>query len=266
MAAKQMSRCDVLSGVQAGARLTALDTRYIVKANIAQASSNLFVRMFRWNYYNPGPEEAKAVLGIIDTRFSNHFNGLLDELSESTQRQQRLRLFGRLVSYVQNVTSPSKVVPVFTGRWWRFSFSDRFDKFPVDVRRLQHALGEECPSLEPEYLEEDATIADAMNDLVQRTAQQTLLHVETPLDGFPATWTAYWKPATDQDEFGAYGSAGNSFGVRAEFACGEGDQCLLLRDDPLYLDFAHVQHLTAVRATIQAMLLMQLLELQKIRE
>lgn len=61
----------------------------------------------------------------------------------------------------------------------------------------------------------------------------------------------------DEDEFGAYGPAGNNFGVRAEFACGEGERCLLLRDDPLYQEFAHVQHLIAVRATIQAMFLMQ---------
>ena len=60
-----------------------------------------------------------------------------------------------------------------------------------------------------------------------------------------------------KEEFGAYGPAGNNFGVRTEFTCGEAEQCLLLKDDPLYQEFAHGQHLTAVRATIQAMFLMQ---------
>ena len=257
MAAKQMSRCESLPDLAPDVRLSALDTRYIVKANVAQAGSNVFVRMFRWNYYNPMGDEVKPVLGMIDTRFDTHLNVLLKELSESDQRQQRLSIFGRILSYVQDVTSPAKVVPVFTGRWWRFSFSDRFDKFPVDVRRLQKALGNYCADLEPNYLLDKADIATAMNTLVRRTAVETLRNVEMNIDGFPTTWASYWQPAKNEEEFGTYGTAGNNFGVRAEFACGDGEQCLLLKDDPLYQDFAQIQHLIAVRATIQAMFLMQ---------
>ena len=257
IAAKQMSRCESLPDLAPDVRLSALDTRYIVKANVAQAGSNVFVRMFRWNYYNPMGDEVKPVLGIIDTRFDTHFNVLLEELSESDQRQQRLSMFGRILSYVQDVTSPAKVVPVFTGRWWRFSFSDRFDKFPVDVTRLEKALGNYCADLEPHYRLDKADIANAMNTLVRRTAVETLRNVEMNIDGFPITWASYWQPAKNEKEFGAYGIAGNNFGVRAVFACGDGEQCLLLKDDPLYQDFAHIQHLIAVRVTIQAMFLMQ---------
>ena len=45
LAAKQLSRCDQTSELQP---LSALDTRYVVRANIAQADSNVFWRMFRW--------------------------------------------------------------------------------------------------------------------------------------------------------------------------------------------------------------------------
>jgi hypothetical protein len=263
IAAKQMSRCESLPDLAPDARLTALDTRYIVKANVAQAGSNVFVRMFRWNYYNPMGDEVKPVLGMIDTRFDSHFNALLDELSDSDERHQRLSMFGRTLSYVQDVTSPAKVVPVFTGRWWRFSFSDRFDKFAVDVPRLQRALGNYCADLEPHYLLDKSDIGTAMNTLVRRTAEVTLGHVEMTINGFPATWASYWQPAKNEEEFGSYGVAGNNFGVRAEFACGDGEQCLLLKDDPLYQDFAHLQHLTAVRATIQAMFLMQYQEQER---
>ena len=48
MAAKQLSLCDQASG---DGVMSALDTRYIVRANVAQAESNVFIRMFRWNYY-----------------------------------------------------------------------------------------------------------------------------------------------------------------------------------------------------------------------
>ena len=110
LAAKQLSRCDQTSELQP---LSALDTRYVVRANIAQADSNVFWRMFRWNYYNRDAAQSRAALGLIDTRFHDHFNGLNRELEQTSDRQKRLKTFGRLLSYLQDVTSPPRVVPVF---------------------------------------------------------------------------------------------------------------------------------------------------------
>ena len=60
LAAKQLSRCDQTSELQP---LSALDTRYVVRANIAQADSNVFWRMFRWNYYTVTPPKAVPLWG-----------------------------------------------------------------------------------------------------------------------------------------------------------------------------------------------------------
>ena len=61
--------------------------------------------------------------------------------------------------------------------------------------------------------------------------------------------------------FGEYGVAGNEFGNRVEFRCGTEDdpkmRCLLLKDDPLYQEFAFDRHREAVSATMIAMLLVQ---------
>ena len=34
---------------------------------------------------------------------------------------------GYITNYLQNMTSPAHVVPVYFTRWWRLSFSDRFE-------------------------------------------------------------------------------------------------------------------------------------------
>ena len=60
LAAKQLSRCDQTSELQP---LSALGT-YVVRANIAQADSNVFWRMFRWNYYNRDAAQSRAALGL----------------------------------------------------------------------------------------------------------------------------------------------------------------------------------------------------------
>ena len=65
LAAKQYSKC---AEVQPDLyRPSALDVRYLVRANIAQADAGFFTRMFRWNYYTPDPQDQKDVLWVIET-------------------------------------------------------------------------------------------------------------------------------------------------------------------------------------------------------
>jgi hypothetical protein len=78
-----------------------------------------------------------------------------------------------------------------------------------------------------------------------------------PIPGLPITWTAFWKPDDNPESFGDYGAAGNSFGRRTEFRCGDGQRCVLLKDDPLYLEFARGRHLDALQGSLAAILLMQ---------
>ena len=253
LAAKQISRCERTAQLQP---LSALDTRYVVRANAAQADRNLFWRMFRWNYYNRDSAQGRGALGLIDTRFHDHFDGLNAELKQSGDRQERLKTFGRILSYLQDVTSPPRVVPVFTSRWWRLSFSDRFDRFDVDVERLENAIQDSCAELAAfaELVKEPDQRAD-LQALLVSTAEGTIASVRAPIEGLPAQWTAFWQFGA-ADEFGSYGPAGNKFGERTGFQCGS-ETCLLLENDPLYQDFAHVRHTAAVTVTMKAMLLMQ---------
>ncbi len=256
LAAKQLSRCDQTSELQP---LSALDTRYVVRANSAQADRNIFWRMFRWNYYNRDAAQSRAALGLIDTRFHDHFNGLNNELQQTNDRQQRLKVFGRLLSYLQDVTSPPRVVPVFTSRWWRFSFFDRFDRYDVDVARLERSIEQICPQLVAfDEVLKSPDQRPGLQSLLEATAEDTMMSVRAPIDGLPAQWTAFWQFGAT-DEFGKYGPAGNKFGERTLFKCGS-EECLLLENDPLYQEFAHVRHTAAVKVTMKAMLLMQHLD------
>lgn len=230
-------------------RLSALDTRYIVKANVAQANGNFFVRMFRWDYYNRDQQRNRATLGVVDTRFHNHFDELVIAVERADERHVKLRNLGRLLNYIQNVSSPAHAVPVYTGRWWRLSLGDRFNRFPVDVERLEQRVADNCQLLEAP----PATFQQVLID----TANETLNAVSASIDGLPTTWQAYWTIATAPEDFGEYGPAGNSFGERTEFRCGDSERCLLLENDPLYSEFALDRHVAAVLATMRAMLRLQ---------
>ena len=247
IAAEHFNRC---AGDIGATRLTPLQVRYIVRANVGQAEANVFRKMTRWSYYDRAGQSERSVLGVIQTRLHQRFNRLVEDLETADNLAERYANLGRLINYVQEVTSPAHVVPVFTVRWWRFNVSDRFDQFPVREAGVAAALQDDCSPLRPKV--------DSHAGLLAETAERTLAAVREPIPDLPATWEAFWRPDAPGG-FGEYGDAGNNFGRPADFDCGAAgvERCILLQDDPLYAAFAAARHVDAVRATMTAMWLLQ---------
>jgi hypothetical protein len=205
--------------------------------------------MFRWNYYSPESQDQKDVLWVIETRFQGHYRSLLRQIELGDKAEDRLKAVGRVISYLQDVTSPPRVVPVFTGRWWRFSFSDRFDRFPVDPGAIDERLVDSCETL--------GLDSEDFETLLSSTANTTISAIKEKIAGYPVTWEAFWSFGEKSGDFGEYGIAGNQFGKRSSFRCADDERCLLLEDDPLYQEFALQRHVEAVQATMKALLIMQ---------
>ncbi len=246
LAAKQFNRCVEDTDLPP---LTPLQVRYIARANASLIERSVFARMFNWRYYDSADHAEHRVLWLVDTRFHGHYNELSERLETEEDPVEAYQDLGRLLSYVQMVTAPSRAVPVYTARFWRLSFSDRFDGYRVDEEALTEAVEGDCGFLD------DLSLSYA--DVLAETADRTLAAVRAPIDGMPTQWTAFWMPSSEPGNFGDYGPAGNAFGRRTEFACGNGERCVLLQDDPLYREFALARHRDAVRSTQVAMLLMQ---------
>lgn len=255
-AAKLFNSCVEETGL---APLTPLQVRYIARANVALADSNFFVRLFRWNYYDRGAQQPRSLLWVISTRMHGHFDRLVEDLEASEDDVEPYRELGGIVSYLQLMTSPARVVPVYTGRFWRWSFADRFDTYRLNDETLEARLEDGCAALVP--------APSSFQALLAETADDTLAAVRAPIAGLPATWEAFWKISDDPDGFGEYGPAGNNFGRRTTFSCpgtdqeagagADGRRCVLLDRDPIYAAFALERHAAAVRATARAMLMLQ---------
>ncbi len=246
LAAKQFNRCVTGTDVP---MLTALQVRYIAKTNVKQAERNVFARMFNWRYYDRSSESERSVLWALDTRFHEHFNEVLQRFDRSDDAAQLYSNLGRIVGFVQLVSSPAHTVPVYTGRFWRFSMTDRFDKYAVDEAAVEAEIAQSC-----DFLEQPA---GDFATILRTVAADTLIAVRSPISGLPASWEVFWKLAENAENFGEYGPAGNNFGRATEFRCQGEERCVLLRNDPLYAQFARQRHAAAVRGTMGAMLLMQ---------
>jgi hypothetical protein len=246
LAAKQLSRCLGSSGEPL---FSPLEVRAIATSNAELADGNFFVRLFRWNYYDPLERQDNAVAWVLDTRFTGHFRSLERDIERAKSPEQSLEALGRLVNYVQMVTSPARALPVYAPRFWRWSFSDRFDRYPLRDAELEARLGEDCSHLE--------SVPESYQALLAEVAADTVRALQGPIGRLPATWESFWAPPEAPGEFGSYGPAGNNFGRYTEFPCGPTDinRCVLITDDPAYMAFALERQLAAVRATARAMLL-----------
>ena len=246
VAAKQLSRC--LAGTEVPG-LNALEVRTIAKANTRQADANLFVRMFRWNYYDRSGVRDRDILWVIDTRFHEHFDEVVERIETAEAARDRHRNLGRIVGYVQDVTSPPHAVPVYATRWWRFALQDRFDRYPVDEDGIAALVDGSCDHV--------MRPARDYHEVLEEAARGTLAAVQQTIDGLPVSWEVFWRPHDNSGRFGSYGPAGNNFGRGARFPCGYEDKCVLLDDDPLYAEFALRRHAAAVLASMRAILLAQ---------
>lgn len=226
--------------------LTPLQVRYIAKTNRRQAQSNVFTRMFRWNYYDRADQSARSWLWLVDTRFHAHFAEIERRLGTPRSQAAFFSDLGRVVNYVQDVTSPAHSVPVYTGRFWRFSLSDRFNSYGIDQQALLRSLDGAC--------EQALDTPDAFQSILRRSAEDTMAAVQAPVPGMPTTWTAFWRPSADPGDFGDYGPAGNNFGRAVQFRCGGKERCVLLEGDPLYRSFAMSRHRDAVLGTMRVLL------------
>ncbi len=251
IAARQYNQCAEDTHLRT---LTPLQVRYIAIANANQADSAWWRRIFRWNYYNRGNQSPGKFLWLLDTRMHRHFRDTLERLDEARDLSRRFTNLGRIINYLQDATTPVHVVPVYTTRWWRLSVSDRFNGFPVDTDGVAAALGEDCSGVRRTDM--------GFDNLLATTAERTINSVTESIPGLPVSWEAFWEFNDDAENFGRYGNAGNNFGREVRFRCdrpedGRRKNCVLVQDDPLYLEYARARHLDAVQATITAMALMQ---------
>jgi len=246
LAARYLNGC--LSG-SSTPRIEPLEVRYIARANVAEVEWGWTGWMFRSDFYDRAHQAEKSWMWVLETRIHQRYRESIAVLDRETDDAKRYAALGRVVADLEDMTSPAHVVPVYFARWWRFSFSDRFDDYPVDADAITASLVGDCEELLAEPIE-------SLDEMMVRTASDTLRAVQRPIEGLPTSWQAFWVLAENPEEFGEYGAAGNNFGKRVEFGC-QGQRCVLLDDDPLYKAFALERHRRAVLATARAMLWLQ---------
>lgn len=248
-AAKAFNRCVEETATP---RLSALQVRNLVLGNVAEGEAGVLRRATRWGYYDRAEgEEDRRWLWLVSTRLHDRFEDRAAKVltQDGVRATLRYEDLGSVLYYLQRVTIPANVVPIFHPRPWRWPSGDRFTDYPIDEGQLSEAGEGLCEALAqtPDTLTFDALLA--------QTAGATLDALRQPIADMQSPWYAFWELG-EPGRFGRYGEAGNRFGRAASFPCGT-DRCQLLDDDPIYAAFAAAQHRLALLATMRGILLLQ---------
>lgn len=254
LAAKQFNEC--VAGTDLP-RLTALQVRYLVRGNLAEGEPGIARRTVNWQFYDRSNQATPRVLWAIETRMHARFDAVAEAVFAESMEEDlpRFERLGEVVYYLQNVTVPANVVPIYHPRRWRWNGSDAFTRYPVDRETLLGRLGQVCVELlaTPE--------TESFSTLLDSTAAVTIANIRAPIADMNASWQVFWREG-EAGDFGSYGPAGNRFGREAEFPC-RSERCRLLENDPIYAEFALRQHRLAVVSSMRAMLVLQRYRLEQ---
>ena len=175
-------------------RFTATEVNSLVKGS----SSEDFNLVVKWlknsHYYNP----TKWVRTLYRDDAGYRVQHLTEKLLAG--RQPQLLILGKILHFVQDVTSPTHVVPIVHG------LGDGFEKFKMPAAATAK-LNLPCPPAK----------ASSPQVVLKREALQTLASIrnkeQATRDGKPYvfTWTLFWSEGLGS-KFGYYGFFGNSFG------------------------------------------------------
>ena len=175
---------------------------------------------------------------------------------------------GKLIHYLQDVTVPAHVAPVFHPL--NDGFGDSFDDYQVNETEL-------LKKFDVNFCNEMKSLKNkSYNSILDFYANQTFTALNNSIDdltddqGDSIKWNVFWNIKTNTRMFGSYGIAGNQYGNK--YICidrnlsfdetideEEDGECLhMMRiNKSIYDEFANVQHVHAIKATLNAILLSQ---------
>lgn len=182
--------------------VTSAQIRRIISGNIGE-DFDYSVKAFNWHYYHPAKELGAADFGFGSASLTPHFK----RLEASILRGPDAYKLGRLIHYVQDLTVPVHVAPIYHS-------IDSFDVYSTKSIPPPLPTSAECALLfDPENLRK------SYFNILDEVARETIKRMGEKFsfaeggESKEISWKeAFWNIRGGKHNFGKYGSFGNHFG------------------------------------------------------
>lgn len=161
-----------------------------------------------WHFYHPTKDLGKGFFG----KGHAHFGERYKEADNKKSKRQLLKSVGIKSHYLQDVTNPAHVAPIYHTWGDAYDFYDFKSVWPAKITK------DKC-----EKLYKSSQTQKSSFDLVKKLATKTLARMQEKVmvlspthQGFYSWEEAFWStkpgPASKKEYFGQYGFLGNTFG------------------------------------------------------
>ena len=193
-------------------KLKANDIKKITKSNVLE-DINPVNKLQHWHFYHPTKDLGHGTLGFGFGSFTHRY----DEVEASMKKKNIFKSLGSLSHYLQDVTNPAHVAPIYHGLGDGFDFYDFKSRWPAKI------TAEKCVEIAARVELYKASKETSTFVLVKRITHETLAKMQEKVlintkehQGFfsweEAFWSVKYGPTSKQANFGEYGFLGNTFG------------------------------------------------------
>ncbi len=193
-------------------KLSNSDISKIVAGNLRE-DINPANKLKHWHFYHPTKELGKGTMGWGYASFTERFK----EADTKLKKRNGLKALGTKSHYLQDVTNPAHVAPIYHG------LGDGFDFYHFKADWPEKISKEKCQEIYARVVEFKKSGETSSFSLVNRVTlatldkmQETILVVSNTHHGFYSWEEAFWStksgPTSKQANFGEYGFLGNTFG------------------------------------------------------
>jgi hypothetical protein len=240
---QQYNRCaDIVWPNDLKRKIIGTDREMIAASNIHE-DLNVFIKAQNWHFYRYQSELGSGTLNLGVASVELRMN----HLAKYTQKDSPGNVVGNVGSishYIQDVTNPAHVVPIY------HSTGDGFDQYDFESVWPKPLDEEQCRNILTKKIEGPV-------ELLQLYAVDTLISINNKVtisrNGIEeqTTWSiAYWAEkiieTANKHTFGSYGTLGNSFGLTEFNRNGE----IVRVDANQYKEYAQSQIKKAIEGTL----------------
>lgn len=181
-------------------------------------------RSREWHFFNINSDLGLSEEGArisLNTRF-NELRQILDGILENPvlekfERNRLYKILGRMSHYVQDVSVPANVIPIYH----RAGKQDKFEAFPVDIKSQQEYFDRNKDAI---CVEVKTAPVDDLYPLLESISRRTLMAAEqetfvllSEKTRQQVPWSLYWTEHKEcrsrtKANFKDYGLFGNRFG------------------------------------------------------
>lgn len=242
-------------------------------------------RLLHWHFYNPD-QQTLAKIGLIDQSMLGLWQQLQAGWAANSAPHDKLLFVGGLAHFIEDLTVPAHVVPVYHGPTAVYlegprrlralvdyyvkarpdtgaMIDDAIDSWPVDTAQLRRDLTADknlCAqhhasvlALRPDHAtsqrENSQPSWHGLDRLRDTTARQTLALLQQAIPGCPGVyWQDFWQAPTPGQYFGRYNMRQPLFGEAGDVEGAGGARCQMQAADPRYHAFVAQLHRQAVLA------------------